>query len=430
MRILILGGDGYLGWPTAMHFSNRGHEVVAVDNYFRRNACTELDVGMLYPVPTLVERAKIWHDLTGKEIKVVIGDLTDPEIMRPLFNGQVRYSWAANDAFTGTPDTVVHYAEQPSAPYSLIDYKHANMTVANNLLVTNNLMFAVRDFSPDTHIIKLGTMGEYGTPNIDIEEGWIEIEHKNRKDKFLFPRQAGSIYHTTKVMDTDLLWFGVRMWDLRVTDLMQGPVYGIDTPESSITNNLSPQPAQWNLGTIPPGSSVLSPDTSSHSSLLTPNSSLLTIFNYDEIFGTILNRFIVQAVVDYPLTVYGKGGQTRGYLNINDTLQCVHMAEKTPAKTGELRILNQIMELFSANDLADKVQRVGKTMGVDVKIDHIENPRKEAEEHYYNPTYQGLVDIGVEPHYLTDEVLEGMFRTVEKYKSSIRKDVIFRGIKW
>ena len=393
-HILILGGDGYLGWPTAMYFSNRGYDVTVVDNYFRRNACVELDVGMLYPVPTLVERARIWHELTGNEIKVVIGDLTDPEVMRSLFDGRVEYSWTVKKEFTGIPETVVHYAEQPSAPYSLINYKYANITLQNNLLVTNNLMFAMRDFSRDTHIIKLGTMGEYGTPNIDIEEGWIEIEHKSKKDKFLFPRQASSLYHTTKIMDTDLLWFGVRMWDLRVTDLMQGPVYGIETEESKIDERLR------------------------------------TIFNYDEIFGTILNRFIVQAVADYPLTVYGKGGQTRGYLNINDTLQCIHMSEQSPAQNGELRIYNQIMETFSVNELAEKVQHVGEMRGYNVQLNHLENPRKEAEDHYYNPTYQGLIEIGVQPHYLTDDVLTEMMSTVEKHKENIRSDIIFKGIKW
>ncbi len=394
MHVLILGGDGYLGWPSAMYFSARGYQVTVVDNYLRRNNCQDLDVGMLYPIPTLMERAKIWHEKTGYEIKVVIGDLAEPQVMRSLFDGSVKYNWCVNPAFTGIPKTVVHYAEQPSAPYSLIDYAHADKTIVNNLRVTNNLMFAVRDFSRDTHIIKLGTMGEYGTPNIDIEEGWLEIEHKGRKGKFLFPRAAGSIYHTTKVMDTDLMWFGVRMWDLRVTDLMQGPVYGIETDEVAIDPRLN------------------------------------TIFNYDEVFGTIVNRFIVQAVVDYPLTVYGKGGQTRGYLNIKDTLQCVHQSEKAPAATGELRIFNQIMETFSANQLADMVQRVGQSLGYDVKVNHLENPRKEAEEHYYNPTYQGLIDLGVQPHYLTDEVMAGMFQVVGKFKENIRKDVIFKGIKW
>jgi UDP-sulfoquinovose synthase len=401
-HILILGGDGYLGWPTAMYFSQRGYQVTVVDNYFRRNACTELDVGMLYPVPTLVQRAKIWHQLTGKEIKVLIGDLTDPEVMRSLFKGDVAYTWAVDGKFSGIPETVIHYAEQPSAPYSLINYKYANITVANNLLITNNLVWALRDFSRDTHVVHIGTMGEYGTPKIDIPEGWIEIEKNGRSDRFLFPRQASSLYHTTKIMDTDLFWFGVRMWDLRVTDLMQGPVYGIETDVGCPMSDVGDQKAE----------------------------ALRTIFNYDEIFGTIVNRFIVQAVVGYPLTVYGKGGQTRGYLNLNDTLQCVHMSEQTPAKKGELRIFNQIMETFSANQLAEMVRRVGAERGHEVKIDHLANPRKEAEEHYYNPTYQGLIDIGVTPHYLTDDVLHGMFAVVEKYRDNIRRDVIFRGIKW
>lgn len=395
MSILILGGDGYLGWPTAMHFSNRGYDVTVVDNYFRRNACTTLDSGMLYPVPTLIERAKIWHEKTGKEIKVIIGDLTEPEFMRSLFTGNgLTYQWAIDGKFSGTPETVIHYAEQPSAPYSVANYKQADFTLINNLRVTNNLVWAVKDFSPETHIVKLGTMGVYGTPNIDIEEGWLDIEHKGRKDKFLFPRQAGSLYHTTKIMDTDLEWFGVRMWDLRITDLMQGPVYGIETEESNIDDRLK------------------------------------TIFNYDEVFGTIVNRFIVQSIVGYPLTVYGKGGQTRGYLNIKDTLQCIEASVKTPTDQGELRIYNQIMETFSANELADLTQKVGNSLGYDVKVDHIENPRKEAEEHYYNPTYHGLQDIGVTPHYLTEEVMGNMFKIIEKYKNNIRKDVIFKGVKW
>jgi UDP-sulfoquinovose synthase len=394
MHILIFGGDGYLGWPTAMAFSALGHEVTVVDNYFRRNACAELDVGMLYPVPLLPDRARLWHELTGREIRVVIGDLTDPECMRSLFTGKPVYQWAVNQGSSDIPEAVIHYAEQPSAPYSLMDYKRANFTIANNLLVTNNLMFAIRDFSPDTHIVKLGTMGEYGTPNIDIEEGWIDIEHKGRRDRFLFPRQASSIYHTTKIMDTDLLWFGVRMWDLRVTDLMQGPVYGIETDETVIDPRLR------------------------------------TIFNYDEVFGTVINRFIVQSVIGHPLTVYGAGGQTRGYLNIRDTLQCVAKAVEQPAAPGELRIFNQIMETFTVNELADIIAAAGRRRGHDVTVRHLENPRKEAEEHYYNPAYHGLLELGVTPHFLTDDVLDGMFAVVEENRRAIRNDVIFKGIKW
>lgn len=393
-HVLILGGDGYLGWPTAMYFSSRGYRVTVVDNYFRRNACTELDTGMLYPVPTLIERASIWHEKTGGEIKVVIADLAEPDSMRQLFDGRVRYQWALDASFSGIPETVIHYAEQPSAPYSLMHYRYADITVVNNLRVTNNLLWAVRDFSRDTHIIKLGTMGEYGTPNIDIEEGWLEIEHKGRKDTFLFPRQASSLYHTTKIMDTDLMWFGVRTWGLRVTDLMQGPVYGIETEESKIDERLK------------------------------------TLFNYDEIFGTILNRFVVQAVVGYPLTVYGGGGQTRGYLNILDTMQCVHRSERVPPGKGELRIFNQISETFTVNQLATLVQRVGSQRGHDVSIRSVPNPRKEAEQHYYNPAYQGLRKIGVEPHLLTEPVVNRLFEVVEGYRDNIRKDVIFLGIKW
>ena len=387
-HILILGGDGYLGWPTAMYFSNRGYQVTVVDNYFRRNACTELDTGMLYPVPTLQERAKIWYKKTGFKINVIIGDLANPDFTRSLFNPKLQnVEWEL-------PATVVHYAEQPSAPFSLLDYQHADTTLINNVRVTNNLLWGIRDYSPDTHIIKLGTMGEYGTPNIDIEEGWLEIEHKGRKDTFLYPRQASSLYHTTKIMDTDLMWFGVRMWDLKVTDLMQGPVYGIETEESIIDERLN------------------------------------TIFNYDEIFGTIVNRFVTQAIVGYPLTVYGGGGQTRGYLNIKDTLQCVHMSEQSPAKKGELRIFNQIMETFSVNELADLTKRVGDSRGLNVEIKSIPNPRKEAEEHYYNPAYHGLQELGVIPHLLTENSMNDLFEVVQSNFDNIRKDVIYKGVKW
>jgi len=275
-----------------------------------------------------------------------------------------------------------------------MNYKTANFTLSNNLLVTNNLMFAVKDLSKDTHIIKLGTMGEYGTPNIDIEEGWIDIKHKGREDRFLYPRQAGSIYHTSKIMDTDLMWFGCRMWGLKVTDLMQGPVYGMETEESKIDDRLK------------------------------------TIFNYDELFGTIINRFITQAVIGHPLTVYGRGGQTRGYLNIKDTLQCVHASEQNPAKFGDLNIYNQIMEAFTVNQIAMLTLEAGQELGYDVKIKNIENPRIELEEHYYNPTYQGLIELGVKPNYLTKNSMKEMFEIVSQYKGGIKSDVIFKGVKW
>lgn len=393
-NILILGGDGYLGWPTAMYFSKLGWDVTIVDNYFRRQICSEVDAGLLFPIPDLIERVKLWYEKTGKTIKVVIGDLQDHDFMCTLFNGKAEYNWPTETIYSGVPDTVIHYAEQPSAPFSLLNYKYADITLTNNLRVTNNLIWAIREYSPQSHVIKLGTMGEYGTPDIDIEEGWLEIEHKGRKAKFLYPRQASSLYHTTKIMDTDLIWFSVRTWDLKFTDLMQGPVYGVLTEES------------------------------------TEDERLQTLFNYDEIFGTVINRFITQAVAGYPLTVYGKGGQKRGYLNIKDTLQCVGLAALNPANKGELKIYNQITETFSVNELAFKVKHVGNARGHDVKIQALENPRKEMEEHYYNPAYHGLQELGLQPHYLTDEVLHGMFAVVEKYKENIDSTKFFKGVKW
>lgn len=381
MRVLVLGADGYLGWPTCIYFSQRGHEVIGVDNYFRRSAMQELDCAPLLPSPDLTRRARVWEDLSDKKICVHIGDIADYPFIKTIFDNY-------------RPDAIVHYAEQPSAPYSMMDRDKAAFTVKNNLISTLNIVYAVKETAPDCHIIKLGTMGEYGTPDIDIEEGWIDIEHGGRRDKFLFPRQAGSLYHTTKIQDTDMLWFYVRTWGLRVTDLMQGPVYGISTNEADLDHRLMPH------------------------------------FNYDDIFGTVLNRFIVQAVVGHPLTIYGKGGQTRGYLNIRDTMQCVYLAAIKPAKQGELRILNQITETFSVNQLAEKVQRVGKSLGYEVKIKHYENPRVEKEEHYYNPKYTGILEIGLEPHYMTDEVIDDMFKVVEKHKDNINPGVIFRGVKW
>ncbi|WP_449244849.1 NAD-dependent epimerase/dehydratase family protein [Desulfobacca acetoxidans] len=381
MKILVLGADGYLGWATCMYFSQRGHEVMGVDNYFRRYASIELDCEPLIPIPNLVQRAQLWRDLTGKRVEVVIGDVTDYNLLLDLFRRH-------------QPEAVIHYAEQPSAPYSMIDREKAALTIQNNLLSTLNIAYAVKETNPACHIIKLGTMGEYGTPNIDIEEGWIEIEHKGKKDTFLFPRQASSLYHTTKIQDTDLLWFYVRTWGIRVTDLMQGPVYGLSTEESAIDERLIP------------------------------------LFNYDEVFGTVLNRFIVQAVAGYPLTVYGRGGQTRGYLNIKDTMQCVYLSATQPPQAGELRIFNQVVETFSVNELAEKVKTVGDRLGYQVEIKTIPNPRAEKEEHYYNPTYTGLLELGLQPHYLTEDVLAEMFRVVGQYKDRIHRGAIFRGVSW
>jgi len=377
----MLGGDGYLGWPTAMHLSKHGHEVAVVDNYLRRNLAREEDVETLFSVPNLHGRARLWQEETGISMKVFIGDLTD-------------WSFTAKVFQEFMPEAIVHYAEQPSAPYSMLRRETSSLTLTNNITVTANIVFAVREFCPNAHLVKLGTMGEYGTPNIDIEEGWLEINHNGRQDKFLYPRQAGSLYHTTKIMDTDLLWFYVRTWGLRVTDLMQGPVYGLFTAENRSNENLLP------------------------------------FYSYDELFGTVLNRFVVQAVGGYPLTVYGKGGQTRGYLNIMDTLNCIRLSLENPANKGELRIFNQFTEIFSVNQLADKVQSVGNKLGLNVKVNSIENPRKEKEEHYYNPKHTGLLELGLKPNFLTDDVLAELMQYVLKHKAGIHHHKIFRGTKW
>lgn len=381
MRVLILGGDGYLGWPTAMDFAARGHDVCVVDNYLRRNIARETRSESLLPNPNLHDRTEIFESVSGKKIHVEIGDCADMRFMTRVFQ-------------TFQPDTVVHYAEQPSAPYSMIGFDEARKTLNNNLNATFNVVWAVIQHAPDCHIIKLGTMGEYGTPNIDIEEGWLEIEHKGRKDKFLYPRQAGSLYHTTKVLDTDLLWFYVRTYGIRVTDLMQGPVYGLSTTEAD-------QDAR-----------------------LVPN------FHYDDIFGTVVNRFMVQAVAGIPLTVYGKGGQTRGYLNLKDTLQCVDLAMDNPVDRGELRILNQFTELFSVNELAERVKRVGDRLGLNVQIEHIANPRKEAEEHYYNAKHHGLLELGLEPHYMADDVLVEMLEKIRPFKDRIDPVKVMPRVRW
>jgi UDP-sulfoquinovose synthase len=381
MRVLVLGGDGYLGWPTSMCFAAAGHQVLAVDNYTRRRIAAETDSEALLDNPRLDERAQIFNAAGNHGLEVRVGDCAD-------------YAFLSSLVGAFEPDAVVHYAEQPSAPYSMIDFAAARFTLNNNLNTTFNILWAIKECRPDAHLIKLGTMGEYGTPNIDIEEGWIDITHKGRQDRFLFPRQAGSLYHTTKVLDTDLIWFYVRTYGLRVTDLMQGPVYGIATAETALDRRLALN------------------------------------FHYDDIFGTVLNRFIVQVVAGVPLTVYGKGDQIRGYLNLLDTLQCIDLAARHPAAKGELRIFNQFTETFSVNQLAARVQGAARGLGIRAEVQSIPNPRKEKEEHYYSPQFTGLKALGLQPHLLTDEVLGRMIEEVSRHKDRIKTGRIFPRVRW
>jgi UDP-sulfoquinovose synthase len=378
---MVLGGDGYLGWPTSMALAAQGDEVMAIDNYLRRTIARQTCSEALMPNPNLEDRAKAFEGIGGQSIDVRIGDVTDYRVLEGLVRDF-------------QPEAVIHFAEQPSAPYSMKGFEEARLTLNNNLNATFNLIQAVLEHAPECHIIKLGTMGEYGTPDIEIEEGWIDISHKGRSDRFLFPRQAGSLYHTTKVLDTDLLWFYVRTFGLRVTDLMQGPVYGLSTDESD-----------WDQ-------------------LLLPN------FHYDDVFGTVVNRFLVQAVAGVPLTVYGKGGQVRGYLNLRDTMQCIELALRCPAEHGELRVMNQFTETFSVNQLAEHVARVGNAMGLDVRIQSVPNPRREAEEHFYQPVHTALLELGLDPTYMTDEILAEMVEVVMRYRDRIKEDRILPRVTW
>jgi UDP-sulfoquinovose synthase len=381
MRVLILGGDGYLGWPTSMALAAQGHEVCAVDNYLRRNIARETNSEALIPCANLTDRAEVFGAVHGKRIRTEIFDCVDFRRLESLIK-------------EFQPETVVHYAEQPSAPYSMIGFPEAQRTLTNNLGVTFNIIWALLQHARECHLVKLGTMGEYGTPNIDIEEGWLEVEHRGRKQKFLYPRQAGSLYHTTKVLDTDLLWFYVRTYGLRVTDLMQGPVYGLETQESASDPRLVPN------------------------------------FHYDDIFGTVVNRFLVQAVAGVPLTVYGKGGQTRGYLNLKDTLQCVELAIDNPVAEGELRILNQFTEQFTVNQLAERVRAASLHLGMNVDIRSVPNPRMELEEHYYNAKHSALLDLGLKPNFMSEAVLVKMLERVRAHKNAIDLRKILPRVKW
>ena len=381
MRILILGGDGYLGWPTTMHFASAGHEVLTVDNHLHRTIAAETSSEPLIETPYLDEKCRVFNGLYNKNIKYKIVDLAITENVEKLFK-------------EFQPEVIIHYAEQPSAPYSMMGLKESRLTLNNNLNVTFNCLWAMKEHCPDSHLIKLGTMGEYGTPNIDIEEGWINIHHNGREEKFLYPRAAGSLYHTTKVLDTDLIWFYVRTFGLKVTDLMQGPVYGINTLDEQVDPRILPY------------------------------------FHYDDIFGTVLNRFIVQAVANIPLTVYGTGSQTRGYLNILDTLQCVQLASETNLDSGELSIMNQFTETFSVNELANKITKVARQMGLDCNINHIGNPRKEKENHYYNPKSSKLLNLGLKPNYLTDAVISKMIEFVQNHSTKIMVNKILPRVMW
>jgi len=381
MRILILGGDGYLGWPTAMHLACQGHDVLVVDNYLKRDLSGASSSGSLFPTLLLQERAHAFERETGKTIDYRMADCTNYNNLCDILNGF-------------EPDTIVHYAELPSAPYSMLGYSEAKRTMDNNLNTTLALAHAVMYLELDCHIIKLGTMGEYGTPNVTIEEGWFDVVSDEGEHRFLYPAEPGSMYHVTKVQDTHMLWLYCKTHGLRVTDIMQGPVYGTDTDETILHSDLS------------------------------------TSFHYDDLFGTVVNRFVAQAVCGHPLTVYGAGGQTRGYINLRDVVKCIELIAENPADKGELRIFNQVTEFFTVQQLAEKVRDAALSIGLSCSINAVPNPRKEEEEHFYRVHCDGLTDLGLKPTHMTQDTLVGMIRAVQGHSDRINSKHILPRHGW
>ncbi|QYX33152.1 NAD-dependent epimerase/dehydratase family protein [Sphaerospermopsis torques-reginae] len=381
MKVLVIGGDGYCGWATALYLSNRGYEVGILDSLVRRHWDNELGVETLTPIAPIQQRLQRWKDLTGKSIDLFIGDITN-------------YSFLHKALHQFQPEAIVHFGEQRSAPFSMIDREHAVLTQVNNVVGTLNLLYIMREDFPDCHLVKLGTMGEYGTPNIDIEEGYITIEHNGRKDTLPYPKQPGSMYHLSKVHDSHNIHFACRIWGLRATDLNQGIVYGVLTEETGM------------------------------------DELLINRLDYDGVFGTALNRFCIQAAIGHPLTVYGKGGQTRGFLDIRDTVRCIELAIANPAQPGEFRVFNQFTELFSVGDLALMVKKAGNAMGLNVEINNIDNPRIEKEEHYFNAKNTKLLDLGLQPHYLSDSLLDSLLNFAVKYQKRVDNNQILPKVTW
>tara|TARA_B110000259_G_C14017063_1_gene401698 strand:+ start:1215 stop:2369 length:1155 start_codon:yes stop_codon:yes gene_type:complete len=382
MKILILGGDGYLGWPTSMHLANEGHEVYSIDNLSKRKIASEHGVEPLNIIKPFNERVKIWNKNQKNKIKHMISDLLNYKVLCEILK-------------EFKPETIIHYAEQPSAPYSMASREKAVFTQHNNVIGNLNLLFAMKKYCPDSHLVKLGTMGEYGTPNIDIEEGWLNIEHNGRKDKVLYPKKPGSFYHLSKVHDSANIEFACRIWGLRCTDLNQGFVYGISTKEIDLDyDNLS------------------------------------TAFHYDSIFGTIINRFITQLATERDMTVYGKGNQKRAFLNIIDTINCVKIASNNPPKGGEFRVFNQFSEFSSLNEISKRIESYATANKIKSKISHIKNPRIEDEDHYYNPKNTSLISLGLKPIIMDNEQIDKIYKVIKKNQERVNLDTLSPDINW
>lgn len=383
MRVFIAGIDGYLGWALSQYLVKQGHEIAGADLFLRRGWVEEVGSHSATPIRPMEERLVAFEENFGQEILFKEGDLQDYEFVEGFFR-------------EFKPEAIVHFGEMPSAPYSMVDVDHAAFTQTNNIVGTLNILYAMRDVCPEAHLVKLGTMGEYGTPNIDIPEGFFTIEYRGRKDTLPFPRQAGSWYHQTKVHDSHNIIFACKIWGLRSTDIMQGVVFGTRIPEMG------------------------------------DDERLLTRFDFDQSFGTAVNRFCAQAAIGHSLTPYGKGHQRRGFLPLRDSMQCLTLAIENPPGEGEYRVFNQFEEVYDIYELAEKVKRVGDRLGMKVEIRRLENPRMELEEHYYNPDHKHLLDLGYEPTHDVEAEMKVMLEDLVKYRDRIevKKESLIPDIRW
>ncbi len=383
MRVFVAGVDGYLGWSLAQYLVARGHEVAGCDLLLRRKWVEEAGSHSATPIRSIEERLAAFKDNFGKELIFREGDLRDYDFVLEFFR-------------LFQPEAIVHLGEMPSAPYSMIDVHHCNFTQTNNIVGTLNTLHAMKETCPQAHLVKLGTMGEYGTPNIDIPEGFFTIEYRGRTDTLPFPRQAGSWYHQTKAHDSHNIMFACKIWGLRSTDIMQGVVFGTRIDEMG------------------------------------DDERLLTRFDFDQCFGTVLNRYCAEAVIGHPLSPFGAGQQKRGFLPLRDSMQCLTIAINNPPEKGQYRVFNQFEEVYSVTELAEKVKRVGNEIGLNVQISNIENPRIEQEQHYYNPDHRHLLDLGYEPTHNVEQELRIMLRDLSRYRSRIeeKKEVLIPDIRW
>ncbi len=370
MRILILGGDGFCGWPTSLHLSACGHDIAIVDNLARRNADVELEADSLTPIMPIGTRLAAWHELTGREIP--FHRLNVAEDYREFLDLLADYQ----------PEAVVHFAEQRAAPYSMKSSWHKRYTVNNNVNATHNLLAALVETELDAHVVHLGTMGVYGygTAGVKIPEGYLRVRFDNDEgveveQEILYPVNPGSVYHMTKTQDQLLFAFYNKNDGMRVTDLHQGIVWGTQTAETRLDERL------------------------------------INRFDYDGDYGTVLNRFLMQAAVGYPLTVHGTGGQTRAFIHIMDTVKCIQLAIENPPEHGErVRVFNQMTECHRVRDLAKLVSSLTGT-----EIDYVDNPRKEAAENELYVENRQLVELGLTPVRLQDDLLTEVTEIARKY---------------